>query len=163
MVCILCIQWHLEFFFSDFGVFWGLGFLLFVLVLVFFSFEISLMVKKKLWYIKTSIVLWLLFHLLKPELSISGGTVWSVTSSLLSWLLFQFCFIPLPHLLPLFSTVMFKGRYQTSVMLLMSLRSFLIIAQGNNEIISTWSWERRHNPLTWIIVSVFKIYTMCDV
>lgn len=130
--------------------FWGFfGVGLFVVWLVFFfSFKISLMVKKKLWCIKMSIVLWLLVHLLKPELSISGGTVWSVTSSLLSWLLFQFCFVPLPHPLLLFSTVMFKGRYQTSVVPLMSFRSFLIIAQGNNKIISAWSWESRHNPLT---------------
>lgn len=145
MFCIYNGTWNS--FSQVLGFFWGWAFCCLV-VCFFFSFKISLMVKKKLWCIKMSIVLWLLVHLLKPELSISGGTVWSVTSSLLSWLLFQFCFIPLPHPLPLFSNVMFKGRYQTSVMPLMSFRSFLIIAQGNNKIISAWSWESRHNPLT---------------
>lgn len=83
-------------------------------MVIFFSFKVSLTVKKKVWYIKMRVALWLLYissH--KEDLGISGGTVLFVTSSLLSWLLLQFCFILLPHLPPKTSTIMFKERHQT--------------------------------------------------
>lgn len=54
------------------------------------SFNILLLVKKTVWYIKMRAFIWLLcISTPQSDVSVSGGAVLSVTSSLLSWLLFQ--------------------------------------------------------------------------